>query len=136
MASHFRYILVLLVFSLIYLIYLIGYYEFQQYQTSTYVGTLEEMNTQISTRNDIKQELTSYIRTNAYQTYVAKATQNKKLPGEEVTNIVDQANLSSNEDINVNDVIATIQKKEASPTKNMTNTEKWKYVFLHFREYL
>jgi hypothetical protein len=134
MSSHFRYILVALIFFLIYEIYLIAYYEFQQYQTSTYVGTLEELNTKITERNQTKQELTSYIRTSAYQSFVAKATQNKKLPGEEVTNIVDEANLESNEDINVNEVISNIQKKESSPTRNMSNPEKWKYIFIHLRD--
>lgn len=136
MASHFRYILVVLIFFLIYEIYLIGYYEFQQYQTSTYVDTLESMNEQIAQRNEKKQELTTYIRTPAYQSFVAKATQNKKLPGEEVTNIVDEANLRSNEDINVNEIISTIQKQETSPTRNMSNPEKWHYIFLHLREYI
>ncbi len=136
MASHFRYILVCLIFFLIYEVYLIGYYEFQQYQTNAYVDTLESINRQITERNENKIELTAYIRTPAYQSFVAKATQNKKLPGEEVTNIVDEANIRANENIDVNEVITTVQKQEASPTKNMSNPEKWKYIFFNMREYL
>jgi hypothetical protein len=136
MAPHFRYILVGLIFFLIYLVYLVGYYEFEQYQTNTYVRTLEGINSQIASRNTEKQELTLYIRTSAYHSFVAKATQNKKLPGEEVFNIVDEANLRASEDINVGEIIRGIQKEESSPTRNMTNPEKWQYIFLHFRDYL
>lgn len=136
MASHFRYILVGLIFFLIYEVYLIGYYEFQQYQTNTYVDSLEEINRQITQRNEYKQGLTAYIRTSAYQSFVAKATQNKKLPGEEVTNIVDEENLKANENIDVNEIITSVQKESASPTKNMSNQEKWKYIFFNLREYL
>lgn len=136
MASHFRYILVALIFFLIYEVYLIAYYEYQQYQTNAYVSLLEEKNQQISDRNTSKQDLTLYIRTMAYQSFVAKATQNKKLPGEEVINIVDEANIRANENIDVNAVISNTQKQEASPTKNMSNREKWKYIFYNMREYL
>ncbi len=136
MASHFRYILVVLIFFLIYEVYLIGYYEYQQYQTNAYVSSLEEINRQINERNKRKQELTLYIRTMAYQSFVAKATQNKKLPGEEVTNIVDEASIRSNESIDVNAVISNIQKQEVSPTRNMSNPEKWKYIFQNIRDYL
>ncbi len=136
MASHFRYILVGLIFFLMYEVYLIGYYEFQQYQTNTYVDSLEEINLQITQRNEYKQELTAYIRTSAYQSFVAKATQNKKLPGEEVTNIVDEENLKANENIDVNEIITSIQKESASPTKSLSNPEKWKYIYFHLREYL
>lgn len=136
MASHFRYILVALIFFLIYEVYLIGYYEYQQYQTNSYVSSLEEINRQITERNERKQELTVYIRTSAYQTFVTKATQNKKLPWEEVVNIVDEANLRANENIDVNEVITSIQKQETSPTRNMRNAEKWKYIFQNLRTYL
>lgn len=115
---------------------MIAYYEYQQYQTNTYVSLLEDINTKITERNTMKQDLTFYIRTPAYQSFVAKATQNKKLPWEEVTNIIDEENLIANENINVNEVISTIQKIETSPTKDMTNPEKWKYIFENFREYL
>lgn len=80
--------------------------------------------------------MTAYIRTSAYQSFVAKATQNKKLPGEEVTNIVDEENLKANENIDVNEIITSIQKESASPTKNLSNPEKWKYIYFHLREYL
>ena len=99
MNSKFRYILVGLIFILIYEVYLVVYYEYEQYQTNSYVSSLEKINSNIAERNEKKQDLTLYIRTNAYQSYVAKATQNKKLPGEEVTNIVDESSVRANENI-------------------------------------
>jgi hypothetical protein len=136
MAHHFRYILAALIFFLIYEVYLVGYYEFQQYQTNAYVESLEKMNREIAERNESKQKLTAYIRTPAYQSFVAKATQNKKLPGEEVTNIVDEENFRSNVDMNVNEIINTVQKEEASPMRDMSNPEKWEYMLRNLRDYL
>lgn len=136
MNSKFRYILVWLIFILIYEVYLVVYYEYEQYQTNSYVSSLEKINATIAERNEKKQDLTLYIRTNAYQSYVAKATQNKKLPGEEVTNIVDESSMKANESIDVNEVINTTKAQMQSPLRNMSNPEKWRYIFFHLREFL
>jgi hypothetical protein len=117
-------------------VYLIVYYEYEQYQTNTYVSSLNRVNEEILERNARKQELTLYIRTNAYQSYVAKATQNKRLPGEEVTNIIDAENTPMSEDIDVNAVISEAKAKVESPMRNMKNTEKWFYIFRNLRDYL
>jgi hypothetical protein len=136
MNSKFRYILVGLIFILIYEVYLVVYYEYEQYQTNSYVSSLENINSKIAERNEKKQELTLYIRTNAYQSYVAKATQNKKLPSEEVTNIVDESSIKANENIDVNEILSTTKAQIQSPTRNMSNPEKWQYIFFHLRDYL
>ena len=49
---------------------------------------MQTANTRTSTRNRDKEFLVVYIHTPAYQSQVAKATQNRKLPGEEVINII------------------------------------------------
>lgn len=136
MNSKFRYILVGLIFILIYEVYLVVYYEYEQYQTNSYVSSLEKINSRIAERNEKKQDLTFYIRTNAYQSYVAKATQNKKLAWEEVTNIVDESSVKANENIDVNEILLSTKAQIQSPTRNMSNPEKWKYIFLHLRDYL
>lgn len=64
----------------IYLIYLIGYYTVQQFQTTTFLEGIELANNRTITRNKTKEFLAQYIHTQAFQTQVAKATQNKKLP--------------------------------------------------------
>ncbi len=135
MNTRFVYILIVLIAVILYEIYLIGFYKYQDFQTNAYITTLERVNNEISKRNLQKENLNLYIRTKAYQSYVAKATQNKKLPGEEVTNIVSEALLKGNENIDVNQVILQTQKEEASPTANMTNPEKWWYIFSNIGEY-
>ena len=66
----------------------------------------------MSLRNASKEKLNLYIRTKAYQSYVAKATQNKKLAWEEVTNVVDEASMKGNENIDVSDILFQIEKKK------------------------
>jgi Glu-tRNA(Gln) amidotransferase subunit E-like FAD-binding protein len=88
MYSRFHYILILLIIVSVYLIYLIGYYTVQQFKTSSFMEGMQTANTRTIARNSDKEFLAVYIRTPAYQSQVAKATQNKKLPGEEVINII------------------------------------------------
>jgi hypothetical protein len=72
----------------LYLIYLIGFYTVQQFQTNSYLEGMESANTRTQMENRQKEFLASYIQRPAYQTQVAKATRNKKLPGEVVVNII------------------------------------------------
>ncbi len=72
----------------VYLIYLIGYYTVQQFQTTSFMEGVQLANIRTESRNKNKEFLANYIRTPAYQSQVVKATQNKKLPGEEVINII------------------------------------------------
>ena len=88
MYSRFHYILIVLIVLSVYLIYLIGYYTVQQFQTNSFMEGMQTANLRTTERNTDKEFLAQYIHTPAYQTQVAKATQNKKLPGEEVINII------------------------------------------------
>lgn len=63
-----------------YLIYLIGYYKVQEYETDSFTNTLKNQSENVRKRNEEKELLASLIRTPAYETLVAKSTQNKKLP--------------------------------------------------------
>lgn len=108
--THFLYILILLVFFILYELYLIGFYKYQDFQINSYVTSLESTNTIIERRNHEKDLLNTYIRTRAYQSLVAKATQNKKLPGEEVINIVEQSDIDGNAPIDIRQVIYDIKK--------------------------
>lgn len=134
MRTHFLYILIALVFFILYELYLIGFYKYQDFQINTYVTTLENTNANIEKRNNEKDLLNAYIRTPAYQTLVAKATQNKKLPWEEVINIVEASDIEWNAPIDVRQVIYDVQKQEASPMRDMSNPEKWQYILTHLRD--
>ena len=85
-------------------------------------------NSRTIERNKEKEFLAQYIHTPAYQTQVAKATQNKKLPGEEAINVIRPDEIEGNRDIDSETVIAQARKKEDDPMKNMTNPEKWWYL--------
>ena len=134
MRTHFVYILIGLVFFILYELYLIGFYKYQDFQINTYVTNLESTNDMINTRNQEKELLNTYIRTRAYQSLVAKATQNKKLPGEEVINIVEQSDIDGNAPIDVRQVIYDVKREAESPLRNMSNPEKWWYILTHLRD--
>jgi hypothetical protein len=59
---------------------------------------------------------------------VAKSTQNKKLPWEEVINIVTEEEISGNADIDTLTIIADTAKTMNDPTRDMSNPEKWLWV--------
>jgi hypothetical protein len=123
--SRFHYILIALIIIVIYLIYLIGYYKVQEYETDTFMGSLTRANEVARERNTEKEFLASYIRTPAYETQVAKATQNRKLPGETVINIVTEEEIASNQDIDAQTVIVESRSEAEDPTRGMSNAEKW-----------
>lgn len=133
MHGRFLYILVALITAILYEFYLIGFYKYQDFQTNSYVHSLEEANASIENRNREKDLLNLYIRTKAYQTLVAKSTQNKKLPNEEVMNIISENDVQSNAPVDVHEVMFDIKKQEDSPTKGMSNPEKWWYYLTSFR---
>lgn len=128
MYSRFHYILIILIITSVYLIYLIGYYTLQQFQTSNFMEGVQMANTKTTKRNQQKEFLAQYIHTRAYQTQIAKATQNKRLPWEEAINIIRPNEIEGNRDIDSEIVIAQARKKEDDPMKNMTNPEKWWYL--------
>jgi hypothetical protein len=123
--SRFHYILIALIIIVVYLIYLIGYYKVQEYETDTFMGSLTRANETAKERNREKEFLASYIRTPAYETQVAKATQNRKLPGETVINIVTEEEIASNADIDAQTVIVEGRTASEDPTRDMSNPEKW-----------
>ncbi len=89
---------------------------------------LQNANNRTTESNLEKEFLVQYIHTAAYQTQIAKATHNKKLPGEEAINIIQPDEVDSNKDLDSNVVIAEARKKEDDPMKNMNNPQKWFYL--------
>ncbi len=131
MRTNFIYILIVLIIIILYEFYLVGFYKYQDFQINNYIASLEKSNADILARNTQKESDNTYIRTKAYQDFVLKATQNRKLPGEDVINIVEQSDVTGNENIDVNAMIFQVKKTEESPTKWMTNPQKWLYLLGH-----
>jgi hypothetical protein len=126
--SRFHYILIGLIAVVVYLIYLIGYYKVQEYETDSFTNTLKTQSDNVERRNTEKEFLASLIRTPAYETLVAKSTQNKKFPGEEVINIVTEEEINGNADIDTRTIISDTIKARNDPTRDMSNPEKWLWV--------
>jgi hypothetical protein len=133
MYTRFHYILIGLIAVVVYLIYLIGYYKIQEYETDAFITTLKTQSENVKERNKEKEFLAELIHTPAYATLVAKSTQNKKLPGEEVINIVTEEEVSGNQDIDTRTVLTDTQKAIDDPTKGMSNPEKWMWVLRNWR---
>lgn len=108
--------------------YLIGYNAVQQFRTSDFIDNLVWANNRVEETIEKKRFLAAYIHTLAYQTQVAKTMQNKKLPWEEVINIIHPDDLDSNRERDPAEVIAEAKAKKEDPTKNMSNPQKWWYL--------
>lgn len=127
MYSRFHYILIWLIAVIVYLIYLIGYYKIQEYETDSFTTSLKGANQNLENGLKEKEFKSAWIRTPAYATLVAKSTQNKKLPWEEVVNLVTEEEVAGNIDIDTRTVIAEVREDE-SPIKKMSNPERWLYL--------
>lgn len=100
----------------------------QEYETDRFTDILTTQSEKAEKRNQEKEILASLIRTSAYESLVAKSTQNKKLPWEEVVNIVTEDEINGNADIDTRTIISDTTKMQNDPTRNMSNPEKWLYV--------
>ncbi len=131
MYSRFHYILIFLICVILYLVYLISYYKFTEFQVDNYEKSVIAKNNEIEYRNQQKELIEEYIHTNAYKTQVAKATQNKRLPGEEVINVIRQEDVDGNKDMDLSTILANIKEQKEDPTRNLSNIEKWQYLFIN-----
>ena len=102
----------------------------QEYETDSFTNMLKSQSENVQKRNEEKEFLASLIRTPAYETLVAKSTQNKKLPWEEVVNIVTEEEISGNADIDTRAIISDTTRAQNDPTRDMSNPEKWLYVIM------
>lgn len=123
------YIVAFFVIANAYFFYLILAFYFNQFQTDHTIATITNKNQELSIRNKRKENTEKYIHTNAYVSQVAKAMQNKKLPGEEMINIITQEDVDGNANISSQEVFANSQKKQEDPTLKMSNFERWQYLF-------
>lgn len=127
MQQNFRYIIFALVLIIFYELYLILYYKYTDYQVNDHIAFLNSENKKLTEIIAEKESYNIYIRTPAYETRIAKASQWKKLPWEEVISIISSDDVNSNALIDVNEQIQTARKSADNPTKWMSNPEKWIY---------
>lgn len=129
MNKYHRLILAFLAFAIFSLIYKIIVFQIQKFQVENFSDALVKQNLEIAERTALKENLEKYISTNAYRTQVAKASQNKSMPGETVINVVSQEDVNGNADLDTQDIYAENSAKREDPTAKMSNPERWQYLF-------
>lgn len=129
MNTRFHYILAGFILLIIYLFYSIITFKFNQFRIDNFMENIIVKNHETEMRNKRKENMEKYIYTNAYRSQVAKATQNKKLPGEEIINVIKQEDIDGNANIDSQEVFSDVHKRQDDPTAKMSNIERWKYLF-------
>lgn len=126
MKPRYQYALALLILIAVYEMYLIVWYKYRDFQINAYIGVLNVENSKVETNIERKKRYLSYVKTNAYLDRVAKASQNRKNPGEEAVFLVDSDDVKNYAKIDVDRAIIGDNRKP-SPTIGMSNREKWFY---------
>lgn len=83
-------------------------------------------NSKVEANIERKKRYLAYVKTNAYLDRVAKASQNRKNPGEEAVFLVDAEEVKNYSKIDVERNIVG-ENRKSSPTVGMSNREKWMY---------
>lgn len=130
MYNRFHIILGLFIFFIIYLVYQIIVFKVDQFRTDSFTDTIVAKNKELDHRIALKENTEKYISTNAYRTQVAKATQNKNMPGEEIINVISEEDMKRSIEVKPEETYAEASKTATlDPTAKMSNPEKWQYLF-------
>lgn len=132
MFSKFHYILALFLVIIVYILYLIVRFHFEQFRIDHFMTSVQQQNTEIDKRNKRKEYSEHYIHTNAYLTQVAKATQNRILPGEKLINVVEKSDIDGNANVDLQEIFSrTEESAKIDPLATMNNLQKWQFFFSH-----
>lgn len=126
MRKQYQYILVWLSMLIVYMLYLIFSYKYIDIQKDLLITQTEQ---DIVDRKEVlyeKENYFAYINTNAYKDKVAKTSQNKKNPWEEVVYIVTKDEVDQYKKIETQVQIYS-EKEAIKPTYWMSNWQKWIY---------
>lgn len=131
MKKHYQYILFCLIVLIVYEVYLVMLYKYKDFQINSYLSAITIENKNIESSIEKKKEHFTYIKTNAFLDVVAKTSQNKKNPGEEVIVLVTDEEVEEYKKIDTNKQMIGWVKQEASKTLGMSNQGKWIYYIFH-----
>lgn len=106
-------------------------YKYKDFQINSYLSSITIQNGNIESSLAEKKEHLAYVKTNAFLDAVAKTSQNKKNPGEEVVVLVTDEEVEEYKRIDTNKQMIGWVKQEASKTLGMSNQEKWIYYIFH-----
>lgn len=121
-----QYYFILPIIIMFYLIFLILGNTYKNYKVNSKIKLIENYNNQTKQQNYLSKQEIAYINTNAYIEKTAKAQQKMINKWEEVIIITPQVKKEV-EQIDASEFIAP--KKENKIPTNMTNLQKWIYVF-------
>lgn len=131
MQKRYQYILFCLLLLIIYEVYLVVLYKYKDFQINSYLSYVTTDNGKIEESIEKKKERLAYVKTNAFLDRVAKTSQNKKNPGEDVVVLVTNEEVEEYKRIDTNKQMIGGAKQEVSRTLGMTNQEKWVYYIFH-----
>lgn len=126
MKPRYQYALALLILIAVYEMYLIVFYKYRDFQINAYIGVLGVENSKVEANIERKKRYLAYVKTNAYLDRVAKASQNRKNPGEDAIFLVDAEEVKNYSKIDIERNIVG-ENRKSSPTIGMSNREKWMY---------
>lgn len=130
MYNRFHIILGAFIFLIIYLLYQIIVFKIDQFRTDSFTENIITKNNELNNRIDLKESTEKYVSTNAYRTQVAKATQNKNMPWEEIINVISEEDMKRSIEVNTQEVLTEASRNTpVDPTLKMSNPEKWHYLF-------
>lgn len=131
MKKRYQYILFVLLVLIVYEIYLVVLYKYKDFQINSYLSYITADNGKIEGSIEKKKEHLAYVKTNAFLDKIAKTSQNRKNPGEEVIVLVTDEEVEEYKRIDTNKQMIGGIRQEASKTIGMTNGEKWVYYIFH-----
>ncbi len=129
MRKHFQYILVFLSLVIVYELYLIFSFKYVDIQKDMIIENVESDINKLKSSIELKKQKLAYINTLAYKDKIAKSSQNKKNPWEDVVFIVSKEEAEQYKKIDVQTQIYS-EKEIKSPTYGMSNWQKWVFYVL------
>jgi len=131
MKKRYQYILFWILVLIVYEVYLVVLYKYKDFQVNSYLSYITMENLQVEDSINKKKEQLAYVQTNAFLDKIAKTSQNKKNPGEEVIVLVTNEEVEEYKRIDTNKQMIGDIKRESSRTIGMTNGQKWIYYIFH-----
>jgi len=127
MKKRYQYILFCLLLLIVYESYLVVLYKYKDFQINSYLSYITGENEKIEESIEKKKEHLAYVKTNAFLDKIAKTSQNKKNPGEEVIVLVTDEEVEEYKRIDTSKQMIGGGGQKISKTAGMTNGEKWMY---------
>jgi hypothetical protein len=126
MRKQYQYILVFLSIVIVYELYLIVSFKYVDIQKDFIINGVEQDISKVKAVIENKKDYFAYINTIAYKDKIAKSSQNKKNPGEDVIFVVTKDEVEQYKKIDVQKDMYS-EKAIRTATYGMSNWQKWIY---------